>query len=101
MTDYYVYKIALPYKVEGVTALNDDGTCTIYINSLRSESVQMAALKHELEHVKREHMQSIKSLRRVEKEADGTYVSPFSIPDKIPSFNSLDSLKAFAESYGI
>ena len=45
MTDYFVRLIALPYHVHGFTMPNDDGTYSVYINSLLSPRAQRAALE--------------------------------------------------------
>lgn len=74
MTDYFVYMVSLPKKVEGVTVPNDDGTYTVYINADLPECVQQAALDHELEHIEYDHLYSNKPIKVIEAEADGQIV---------------------------
>ena len=71
MIDYYVRPVALPIRVEGVTVPNDDGSFSIYINSLLSEEKQKNVLRHELEHIKKEHFYIDMPIERMERQADG------------------------------
>lgn len=97
MSDYYVRYIALPHSVEGVTVPNDDGTYSVYINSDIPAERQQAALAHEIEHIKHDHLYSCKPLSVVEREADGKIVNIFAMSDSIPEFKSLDHLKHYAQ----
>ena len=49
--DFFVYQVVLPYSVKGLTSQDEDGIYTIYINSLLSDAVKIAVLRHELEHI--------------------------------------------------
>ncbi len=69
-SDYFVRIIALPPAVRGVTVPNDDGTFSIYINSLYSEGVRRRVLQHELEHLARDHFYKDEPIARQEAEAD-------------------------------
>ena len=71
MIDYYVRPVALPRRVEGVTVPNDDGSFSIYINSLLPEDRQQNVLRHELEHIKKEHFYIDMPIERMERQADG------------------------------
>lgn len=97
MTDYFVYMVSLPKKVEGVTVPNDDGTYTVYINSDLPEYVQQAALDHELEHIEYDHLYSNKPIKVIEKEADGAIPNVFdgNAPGHIPCFRSLEAFKHY------
>ena len=54
--DYFLYEVQLPYNIGGATVPNSDGTCTVYINALRSEADKIKAFHHEMVHVKRDHL---------------------------------------------
>ena len=41
--------------IEGATALDADGNYNVYINTLLSEKTQERTIKHELNHIKKEH----------------------------------------------
>lgn len=52
-SDYFVRLVQFPtYRCGGAVTPNDDGTFTIYINSLLSSERQRKALKHEIKHIK-------------------------------------------------
>lgn len=97
MTDYFVYMVELPYRVEGITVPNNDGTYSVYINSARSEGTQRAALAHELEHIENDHLYSNKPIKMVEKEADGAIPNLFvgNDPGHVPCFASLEAFKNY------
>lgn len=56
MYDIYVRYVALPYKTEAVVLPNDDTTFDIYINTQISQKKQKEALKHEIRHIKKDHL---------------------------------------------
>lgn len=97
MSDYYVRMVALPRTVEGVTVPNDDGTYSVYINSEIPAERQQAALAHEIEHIKYDHLYSCKPLSVVEREADGYIIDIFNIDGMIPEFKSLEALKHWTQ----
>lgn len=66
MIDYFVRYIALPRCVEGFVTPNDDDTYSIYINSEIPLERQREALKHELEHLKQNHLYSLASAHEIE-----------------------------------
>ena len=51
--DYCVRYVALPLRVHGLTVVDENGFYNIYINCDQSTDVQLDALRHELEHIKR------------------------------------------------
>ncbi len=71
MEDYYVRTVKLPGSVRGVTIPNDDGTFNVFINSSLSPECSNDTLKHELNHIKKDHFyEDTKSIEAVETEAD-------------------------------
>lgn len=66
MTDYFIRLIPLPYHVHGFTMPNDDGTYSVYINSLLSPRAQRAALEHELRHIQNGDLYSAESVATIE-----------------------------------
>ena len=66
---YYVSLIDLPPPVRGVVRPNDDGTYTIYINAVLSVETRLAVLRHELAHIKKDHLYSEDPIRIIEAEA--------------------------------
>lgn len=51
----FVRLVSLPEAVKAVVLPNDDGTFDIYINANLPEELQIRALEHELEHIRRDH----------------------------------------------
>lgn len=51
--DYLIRYIPLPISVHGMTVLDENGFYNVYINICQSREVQLAALEHEMEHIKR------------------------------------------------
>lgn len=68
--DVYIRYIPLPHAVEGVTLPNDDDTSDIYINSNICPELQEKALRHEIEHIKKDHLYDYNPVVINEKEAD-------------------------------
>lgn len=69
MIDVFVRLVALPPHVEGLTIPNPDETYNIYINSTLCDRMQKAALRHELRHIKKNHLYDNRSIQIVEAEA--------------------------------
>ena len=70
---YYTRYIELPMRVEGVTLPNDDGSFDIYINASLPPDRQEAALRHELEHIRQDHLyDDARSVVDLEQEARDT-----------------------------
>ncbi|MCI8388984.1 MAG: hypothetical protein HFE63_11055 [Clostridiales bacterium] len=67
--DVIVRYIPLPRKVNAVTVVDDDGYHNVYINSLLSYNEQTRALKHELCHIKRNHLFNKLNIKQCEKTA--------------------------------
>lgn len=54
--DYFVRLVPFPPgPIDGAVTPNDDGTFSIYIDSNADDAHRMAALEHELEHIRRDH----------------------------------------------
>ena len=69
IADNYIRFIELPEHINGVTLPNEDGSFDIYINSRLCFERQQEAIKHELEHIKKDHFyDDIKSIEMIEDE---------------------------------
>lgn len=66
---YFVRLIDLPPAVRGVVRPNDDGSYTIYINSVLSVETRRKVLTHELKHIKKDHLYTDDLIRKIEAEA--------------------------------
>lgn len=53
-SDYCVRLIDLDTHVRGVTAVDENGFASVYINARQAQPAQYAAFLHELEHIKRD-----------------------------------------------
>ena len=51
--NFCVRYLDLPFSIKGLTVMDKDGFCNIYINSRLSLETQREALHHELTHVSR------------------------------------------------
>lgn len=51
----FIRSIALPHSVRAVTLPNDDGTFDVYVNATLPEELQIAAIEHELNHIRKDH----------------------------------------------
>lgn len=51
--EYCIRYISLPYRIKGITVLDEMGFYNIYINSNLSYDQQKKALLHELQHIAR------------------------------------------------
>lgn len=51
MPDIFVRLADLPLSINGLTAENDDGSYTVFINSRASSQQQHDAYEHELRHI--------------------------------------------------
>lgn len=58
MLDVFVRYIELPIATEAIVCPNFDCTYDVYINSNLCKSKQDAALAHEIEHIKLDHLYS-------------------------------------------
>lgn len=58
--------IDLPYSVEAMVAVDEEGYANIYLNSRKSYETQRRSLRHELEHLVRDDMFNDKGINEVE-----------------------------------
>jgi hypothetical protein len=67
--DFFVYLVSFPLNVKGngLLALNDDGTYSVYINSKASVEAQKKAMRHEYRHMADDDMFGDKSITSIEK----------------------------------
>lgn len=100
-SDYYIRRLPFPNRsVKAATFPNDDGSFDIYLNTLYPASVQEAALRHELEHIRLGHFYSDKPIREKENEADG--ILPTQAEEHaraIPLFTSPEALADWVMSH--
>ena len=68
--DINVRYVILPRTVEGVSIPNTDGTFDIYINDLFCDKKKKAILKHELEHLQKDHFYNDLPIGTIEAEAE-------------------------------
>ena len=67
----YIRCATFPQRVEAVTLPNDDGTFSVYVNNSIPKQRQMAALRHELNHIEQDHFYNdIKEIETIEAEAN-------------------------------
>ena len=69
--DYYIRYINLPHTVKGVTVLDADGFCNVYINARLSLSCQQEALEHEIRHITNDDFFNGDTLEDIEARANG------------------------------
>ena len=62
--------IDMPYEVKGATAKDAEGDYNVYLNARYSSDIRAEAWQHELEHIKRDHFYSQKSVKEMEAEVD-------------------------------
>lgn len=68
--DYFVHPVEFPNGAAGGCAVsNGDGTFTVYINTRCSAERQAHTLRHELEHLTRNHFYREESVQVLEAEA--------------------------------
>lgn len=97
MTDYFVRLIELPVKVEGVTVPNPDGSFSVYINVLLSETRRDEVLRHELRHIASEHFYTEMPVEYMERQACGEALNIVlhPSPGKLAHFPSEAALAAY------
>lgn len=66
--DFFVYLVSFPHNVKGngLLALNDDGTYSVYINARASSHAQKKAMQHEYAHMANDDMYGDKDIRTIE-----------------------------------
>ena len=99
MIDYYVRLVELPRRVEGVTVPNNDGSFSVYINSLLTDGQRKRVLEHELEHIEKEHFYVDMPVERMEKQAEGEHINIALHPPagKIARFRSPEALAEYVK----
>ncbi len=70
MKTVLVRYINLPGTVNAVTVVDENGDYNVYINERLSYYEKFRALDHEVYHIKHDHLDSKKSLRICEEEAN-------------------------------
>ncbi len=55
-SNIFVRMALFPESVRAVVLPNDDGTFDIYLNSCLPEELQVRALEHELQHIRKDHL---------------------------------------------
>ncbi len=96
--DHFVRLVRLPPKIRGVTVSNDDGTFSIYINDLYGDDARREALRHELEHLGRDHFYSDVPVAAQEAEARGQASAPE--PRRIRFYKGTAGLESYLHSIG-
>lgn len=96
--DHFVRVIELPRSVRGVTVPNDDGTFSVYINSLYDDDTQRRTLEHELIHLGRDHFYKTGPLALQEREAAGELLTAAGEERRIRLYHSLRDLEAYLRS---
>ena len=90
--EYFVYYLPLPATVHGSVRLNDDGTYSVYLNSLDTAEEWRRTIEHELRHIEAGHLYSDKPVWKLELEADGVELpEPEATAPKI--YSSLEDLR--------
>lgn len=59
----------MPYRVDGVTIPNDDGSFDIYVNANHSFARQQIEIEHELRHIRNDHFYAEESVGALEADA--------------------------------
>lgn len=101
--DYYVRFVDFPPTVLGATLPNDDGTFSVYINARLGDDARRETLRHELEHMARDHFYRDAPVAAQEAEARGETVS--SVPPApergtVRRYRDLAALTAYLRSLG-
>lgn len=63
--------IDLPYSVDELVSLDEEGFASIYLNARHSYEKQQKSLKHALRHLEGDDFYNDKDIRTIEREADG------------------------------
>lgn len=71
MADIFVRYVDFPRTVRGVTLPNDDGTFSVYLNAILTETMQRKTLAHELAHIRMNHFYDCEPVIVNEREASG------------------------------
>ena len=101
--DYYVRFVDFPPTVLGATLPNDDGTFSVYINARLGDDARRETLRHELEHMARDHFYRDAPIAAQEAEARGETVSavpPAPERGTVRRYRDLAALTAYLRSLG-
>lgn len=101
--DYYVRFVDFPPTVLGATLPNDDGTFSVYINARLGDDARRETLRHELEHMARDHFYRDAPVAAQEAEARGETVSavpPAPERGTVRCYRDLAALTAYLRSLG-
>lgn len=63
--------IDLPYSVDELVSVDEDGFASIYLNARHSYEQQKKGLRHALRHLAGDDFNNDKDIRTIEREADG------------------------------
>lgn len=96
--DHFVRFVELPRTVRGVSVPNDDGTFSVYINSLFDDETRRETLEHELTHLARDHFYKAAPIAAQEAEARGGPGPQSAGERRIRLYPSLGSLEAWLRS---
>ena len=66
-----IRQIVLPVSIRGMTVMDSEGDYNVYLNSRISRARQLAALEHELEHIRRDHFHDSRPVHELEAEVAG------------------------------
>lgn len=105
MIDYNVRVVPFPNRaVPALVTPNDDGTFDIYINGLLTEEQQKEALRHEVEHLEKDHFYKEEPVACMEAEANHAPVPPLPAPPPpgkvIPLYQSMKHLEHYLFEMG-
>ena len=67
--NYRIVYLPFPEDVHGCVRLMDDGSYIIGINSALSDAEKEKTLRHELEHIRRDHFHDPRPISEIEREA--------------------------------
>lgn len=67
--NYQIVCLPFPETVRGCVRLLDDGSYIIGINEALTDEEKADTLRHELEHIRRDHFHDTRSIREIEREA--------------------------------
>ena len=100
--DYYVRFVELPLTVLGATLPNDDGTFSVYINARLSDEARRETLRHELEHMARDHFYQSAPIAAQEAEARGEEMPTAPPPESgaLRRYRDLTALGEYLRSIG-
>jgi hypothetical protein len=65
--EYRIYMVNLPGDIHGAVRVDQDGFASIYINDQLSPKARIAAIKHELRHLRQNDHYNLRKIREVER----------------------------------